>query len=136
MKINKEVLSYLVFGGLTTLTNIVSYSILAKVFHMDFKLATTVAWLISVIFAFITNKLYVFNSKQTKINLLIKEFSYFMFFRLLSYFVDLGMMILMVDGMKIEDIVSKIAANIVVVVLNYFASRYVIFKPTKEIKKQ
>ena len=67
MKLNKEVISYLVFGVLTTLTNIVSYAILSKLFGMDYKLATTIAWVISVLFAFITNKLYVFNSKETNI---------------------------------------------------------------------
>ena len=101
MKLKREIVSYLVFGVLTTLTNIVSYMILAKVFAMDYKLATTIAWIISVLFAFITNKLYVFNSKDTNIWLVIKEFLSFLFFRLLSYIMDIGIMIL--NGRMVEN---------------------------------
>lgn len=128
MKLRKEIVSYLVFGVLTTLTNIVSYMVFAKVFDMDYKLATTIAWIISVLFAFITNKLYVFKSKDTNIWSVTKEFLSFLFFRLLSYIMDIGMMILMVEWLKTDDLLAKIVANVFVVILNYFASRYVIFK--------
>ncbi|MGJ7922717.1 GtrA family protein [Neobacillus sp. LXY-4] len=131
MKNKKEVVNYLVFGVLTTLTNIVSYGILAKMFHVDYKLATTIAWIISVLFAFITNKLYVFNSKETNLILITKEFLSFIIFRLLSYLVDLSLMILMVEWMNIDDLFSKVVANVVVVIMNYFASRYVVFKTAK-----
>jgi putative flippase GtrA len=131
MKNKKEVVNYLVFGVLTTLTNIVSYGIFSKIFDMDFKLATTIAWIISVLFAFITNKVYVFNSKDSNVLLIIKEFISFIFFRLLSYIIDIGIMIIMVDWMEINDLVSKVLANVVVVIINYYASRYVIFKIIK-----
>ncbi|MDR7078843.1 putative flippase GtrA [Neobacillus niacini] len=128
MKIKKEVVNYLVFGVLTTLINIVSYGILSKIFNMDFKLATTIAWILSVIFAFITNKIYVFNSKNLNVLLITKEFISFIFFRLLSYIVDIGMMIILVEWMKMDDLVSKILVNVIVVIVNYFASRYFVFK--------
>ena len=128
MKRKKEVISYLFFGVLTTLTNIVSYVVLSKLFEMDYKLATTIAWGISVLFAFITNKLYVFNSKETNIVLIAKEFTSFTFFRLLSYLMDLGMMVLMIEWLKTDDLIAKIVANFFVVFFNYFASKYVIFK--------
>lgn len=128
MKNKKEVINYLVFGVLTTLINIVSYGIFSKIFNIDFKLATTIAWIISVIFAFITNKIYVFNSKNPNILLITKEFILFIFFRLLSYIVDIVLMIMLVDWMKIDDLVSKILVNVVVVIINYFASRYFVFK--------
>ena len=128
MKRKKEVISYLFFGFLTTLTNIVNYVVLSKLFEMDYKLATTIAWGISVLFAFITNKLYVFNSKETNIVLIAKEFTSFTFFRLLSYLVDLGMMVLMIEWLKTDDLIAKITANFFVIFFNYFASKYVIFK--------
>ena len=80
MKRKKEVISYLFFGVLTTLINILSYVVLSKLFEVDYKLATTIAWVISVLFAFITNKLYVFNSKETNIVLIAKEFIIFYLF--------------------------------------------------------
>ena len=128
MKRKKEVISYLFFGVLTTLTNIVNYVVLSKLFEMDYKLATTIAWGISVLFAFITNKLYVFNSKETNIVLIAKEFTSFTFFRLLSYLMDLGMMVLMIEWLKTDDLIAKIIANFFVIFFNYFASKYVIFK--------
>ena len=128
MKRKKEVISYLFFGVLTTLINILSYVVLSKLFEVDYKLATTIAWGISVLVAFITNKVYVFNSKETNIVLVAKEFSSFTFFRLLSYLMDLGVMVLMVEWLKTDDLIAKIVANVFVVIFNYFASKYVIFK--------
>lgn len=128
MKSKKEVVSYLVFGVITTLVNIISYVLLTKVFHIDYKLATTIAWLLSVFFAFITNKLYVFNSKSFHFKTLSKEFLSFIFFRLLSYLVDLAMMIVMVEWLKTDDFFAKVLANVVVVILNFFASKFFIFK--------
>lgn len=133
MKMKKEVVNYLVFGVLTTLINIVSYGIMSKIFNMDFKLATTIAWILSVVFAFITNKIYVFNSKNSNVLLITKEFVSFIFFRLVSYIVDIGMMIILVNWMKIDDLISKILVNVVVVIINYFASRYFVFKTAEEL---
>ena len=127
MKLKKEIISYLVFGVLTTLTNIVSYVILSKLYGMDYKLATTVAWVISVLFAFITNKLFVFNSKENNIIIITKEFLSFTFFRLFSYLMDLGIMIIMVERVNTDDLLAKIVGNVFVVIFNYFASKYVIF---------
>ena len=131
MKLNKVVFSYLVFGILTTLINIVSYAILSKFFGMDYKFATIIAWMISVFFAFITNKLYVFNSKETNVSLMIKEFLSFIFFRLLSLILDIGIMLMMVEWLRMDDLLAKIAANVFVVIFNFFASKYVIFTKRK-----
>jgi putative flippase GtrA len=130
-KINKEFITYIVFGVLTTVVNISCYGILTKEFQMDYKIATTIAWFISVLFAFVTNKIYVFNSMSMEIRALIKELFAFLFFRLLSYVVDFGMMIMMVGWFHSEDLAAKIFANIVVVIINYFASKFFIFKPDK-----
>ncbi|MCM3763509.1 GtrA family protein [Neobacillus niacini] len=128
MKNKKEVISYLVFGVLTTLVNIVSYFILVKFMGIDYKWATTIAWVLSVLFAFITNKLYVFNSRRMGVAILAKEFVSFVFFRLLSYFIDIGMMILLVEWLKVDDVFAKVAANVVVIVMNFFASKLFVFK--------
>lgn len=128
LKIDKksDVISYIFFGVLTTGINIISYAILTSI-NFDYKIATTLAWLISVIFAFITNKLYVFNSKKMKGTIVIKEFFSFTFFRLLSYFLDIITMIIAIEYLKIDDLYSKIFANMIVIVFNYFASKYFVF---------
>ncbi|WP_416828549.1 GtrA family protein [Ectobacillus polymachus] len=132
----KEVFNYLLFGGLTTLVNIVTYYLFVKFFHVDYKVATTIAWIVSVLFAYITNKKYVFNSQHSSMTQLFKEFFYFMGFRILSYFIDIFSMILFVGVLHVNDLLSKIIANVVVVVFNYFASKYVIFKHKTQLREK
>jgi len=127
MKLNKEVILYLLFGGLTTLVNIVTYAILAKWAGMDYKVATTIAWIAAVLFAYITNKIYVFQSKDMNRKNVIREFTSFIFFRGMSYLLDIGTMILLVEIASQDDLLSKIIANIFVVIFNYVASKYFIF---------
>lgn len=131
MIVSKEIINYLVFGILTTLVNIITFWFCEDILSFDYKLATTIAWIISVIFAFITNKLYVFNSKDTTPFLLLKELASFLFFRLLSYFLDIFSMILLIEYLNINSIVAKVIANIFVVVFNYFASKLIIFNKHK-----
>jgi putative flippase GtrA len=128
MNNKKEAISYLFFGVLTTVINIVCYAVLTKIMNMDYKLATTISWILAVIFAFITNKLYVFKSNKLNLSAVFKEFTIFTFFRLLSFFLDIFTMIFCVEYLKINDFIAKIVANIIVIVFNYFASKYVVFK--------
>ncbi len=121
---------------MTTLVNIVTYYLFVTLLHVDYKVATTIAWIVSVLFAYITNKKYVFNSSHSTLGQVFKEFFYFMGFRLLSYFIDIFSMILLVGVMHINDLFAKIVANVIVVVFNYFASKYVIFKKNVEPGKK
>ncbi|RAS74879.1 GtrA family protein [Priestia endophytica] len=128
----KEMISYLVFGVLTTVVNIALYILLTKGFSIDYRWATTVAWIVSVLFAFVTNKLYVFKSKTLTTSIMFRELLSFFFFRGLSYVLDLAIMIICVSRLSIDDIVAKILANIVVILVNYIASKYFIFKNKEE----
>ena len=69
---NKEIIKYLIFGILTTLVNILCFYILDKL-NIDIYINNTISWIVSVIFAFITNKLYVFESKSLDIKTIFKE---------------------------------------------------------------
>lgn len=120
--------SYIIFGILTTIVNFVSYVIFTKLMDLDYKTAASLAWLVSVIFAFVTNKLYVFKTATTKKLHLLKELSGFIFFRVLSYFVDIGSIIVLVEVLNLWDTISKIIASAIVAVFNYFASKYIIFR--------
>lgn len=131
MKLNKEVINYLIFGVLTTLVNIITFWLFEDLLAFDYKLATTIAWVTSVIFAFITNKLFVFESKSTSVLVLLKELASFLFFRILSYFLDIFSMILFIEYLYFNSIIAKILANILVVIFNYLASKLIIFKKSK-----
>lgn len=112
IKANKRIINYILFGAMTTLVNIISYAFFARMMGIDYKLATTLAWVLAVLFAFVTNKLYVFDSKSKDFALVMREFCSFIFFRLLSYGIDILGMILLVETLKTDDIFAKIAANV------------------------
>lgn len=121
---NKEIIKYLIFGVLTTLVNIISFYILDKL-NVDIYINNTISWIISVIFAFITNKLFVFESKNIDIKTIFEEGSSFLGARIFSYFVDMGTIYLLFDGLRINKLVSKIVSNIIVIIINYVFSKYI-----------
>lgn len=124
----REYILYVFFGGLTTLVNIASYAILAHPLHIGTVPSTAVAWLLGVIFAYVTNKIWVFESKRTDFRSIAKEFISFFACRLFSGLVDLGIMWLFVDVLHFNDILIKIISNIIVIIINYVASKCFVFK--------
>ncbi|MMZ50422.1 GtrA-like protein [compost metagenome] len=130
--IRTEIIKYVFFGVCTTLINIISYIILINLVGAGFKIATSIAWVISVVFAFIVNQKYVFNNGQSKFGDLFKQLILFAILRILSYFLDLLSMVALVDYVKIDDIISKVLSNILVVITNYFASKFIVFKNKKK----
>lgn len=129
-----EMLAYLVFGVLTTLINIVSFSILRDTFQVELLAANTLAWVISVAFAFVTNKLFVFQSKSFAPALLLKELVSFVAARLLSLGVDTAGMWLLVSVLQANELLSKIWMNVLVVVINYVLSKWFIFKKKPDVR--
>jgi len=115
------------FGILTTVVNFVSYVFFTQLVQLDYKIAASLAWLLAVFFAYITNKIFVFKSAETKGSVLAREISGFLVFRLLSYCIDILSMVVLVSFLGIWDQLSKIIASAIVAVFNYFASKYVIF---------
>lgn len=133
-----EGMRYLICGGLSTVVNIVSYAIAAYAIFggiQDASLRVTVsdtfAFVIALIFAYWVNKTIVFNSKCENIKTLVKEITSFTTCRLVTQAISLGMMNLAVI-ISMNDVVMKIIANIVVIILNFILSKLIIFKKTKE----
>ncbi|MDD5952123.1 MAG: GtrA family protein [Oscillospiraceae bacterium] len=128
LKKYKEVLLYLVFGGLTTLVNILVYFVCDSWLHWGTVLSTIIAWVLSVIFAFVTNKQFVFESKQTDGKTLLYEVSSFFGCRAFSGVLDLLIMWLTVDIFHWHSLLMKVLSNIVVIILNYVFSKLIIFR--------
>ena len=122
------IILYGIFGDLTTVINIGVYGLLYSVLGVSNVLSNVVAWIVSVLFAFITNKLWVFESKSFDFNLLIKELGSFTACRLATGVLDLGIMFVGVDLLKGPAIVLKIVSNIIVIILNYVMSKIFVFK--------
>ncbi|EGT2207913.1 GtrA family protein [Clostridioides difficile] len=128
LKKHKETILYLFFGAFTTLVNIVSYLFFTRVILFNFIVANALAWILAVLFAYVTNKFFVFESKRIEIKFLFKEFLSFVSFRLLSGVVEMLIMYVMIDLLFVNDVIVKVFTNIVVIVLNYLFSKMIIFK--------
>ena len=123
-----RIMNYIIIGGFTTLVNIIVYWLFADLLGLDYRIATTVAWIASVLFAYITNKKYVFESRTSRISELVFEMFSFFGFRLLSFFMDLVTMIILVSGIDMNGVWAKIWSNLIVLIANYIFSKYFIFK--------
>ena len=125
---HQEGMRYLIFGALSTVVNFVSYALLYYIFHISNAVSNILAWVIAATFAYITNKLYVFNSKVNNKKELLKEIVYFYGCRLLTLAIDEGIMIFAVDKLKWNGLLMKVIANIIVIILNFIFSKILIFK--------
>lgn len=129
--LNRETISYLIFGILTTAVNYTAYE-LCRFANMKYTVATVIAWILAVAFAFITNKLYVFNSKSFEKSVLFKEITTFVTSRLLSGIFDLLFMVIAVGMYSMNDSISKLCSNVFVVIINYILSKMFVFKNSKK----
>lgn len=125
----KNIFSYIIFGIFTTIVNIVSFFCL-ELIGIDYKTSTIIAWVLSVIFAYMTNKKYVFKSTTKSVKETTLEFSNFTLGRILSLLIDLLCMVILIDVLNISNIIAKIVTNVLVVVINYFISKLFVFKKT------
>ena len=128
MEIRKELLNYIVFGVLTTLINILTYQILS-VAGVTTLIANGIAWLLSVLFAYITNRKFVFDSHSEN---RIQECLKFYGSRISTGILDMAGMWMLVDIFHFPGMVSKVGMNVVVIVLNYIFSKLFVFKDKEE----
>lgn len=159
----KEIIMYLIFGVLTTLVNWVTYALCEPLLSAAFGgeevifstsyfvlskatfaifLANFIAWVAGVIFAFVTNKIWVFESKSWKPSVALKEFWLFVLARIITGALEWFVVPLLVAiGLNqplfgIDGFVAKIIVSIVVVILNYVFSKLIIFRNKKKVSKE
>ena len=124
----KFIILYGIFGVLTTIINIVTYALCYDMFNISNVVSNIIAWVLSVLFAFITNKIWVFESKSFDFKIFIKELWNFIVCRLATGALDLSIMYVGVDLLKGPALILKIASNIIVIILNYVMSKLFVFK--------
>lgn len=142
MKNKKEIINYIIFGVLTTVVNFIVYWLFNRILGKNYYLVSNViAWIAAVAFAYVTNKVLVFESKVTQPKALVKEIVEFFIARLFSLGIEEAGLLILVDLMMFKNIsfelftfnitgelVAKIILALVVVVLNYIFSKFIIFK--------
>ena len=126
-----EIISYVFFGGMTTVVNFVVYFIARSLLDWSLVVSNTLSWIFAVLFAFVTNKIWVFGSKTNNFKSLFFEFSKFVFYRLLSFGIDMLCMLLFVNVIHTGDFIAKLLTQIFIVIANYVFSKFFIFKGTR-----
>jgi putative flippase GtrA len=126
---HQEVLSYLVFGALTTLVNFLVYFPLSRVVH--YLAANAVAWVVAVAFAFFVNKAFVFEDARWDARTAVRQALSFAAMRLVSLGLEELILYVFVEALHCSSNVTKVIAQIVVIVSNYAFSKWVIFRRQK-----
>lgn len=129
LKKYKEILLYIFFGIATTAVNIVAYYLLSKM-NLITAFSTFFAWLISVIFAFFTNRKYVFKAEKSGF---FKQLISFLSMRIITGVLDILIMIIFVDMLVFDDMLIKVLSNVLVIILNYIFSKFLVFKNKSKI---
>ena len=121
-------LSYLFFGVLTTLVSYGVYLPCYNILKLSATVSNVLSWAAAVLFAYLTNKPFVFKSRDWSPKTVVPEFLKFVSCRLASGAVETGMLLLFVDILGGNGNVWKLIASVVVVILNYSASKLVVFR--------
>ena len=125
--IDRELILYVVFGFFTFVVNFVTYFIFVGL-GLNYLIANALAWFFSVLFAYITNRKWVFESKSPDV---LKEMSLFFGGRIFSGVVDTALMYLFIDVLVLGDFISKTVVQIIVIILNYIFSKLIVFTEKK-----
>lgn len=126
----KEIINYLIFGVLTTIVSLATYYLLVLTIlnpnnSIELQIANIISWIVCVTFAYITNRIYVFKSKDKSI---LKEMIKFYSSRLTTLFLDMLFMYIFVTKMEFNDKIIKIIVQIIIIILNYIISKLIVFK--------
>lgn len=129
----REIISYLFIGVLTTIVSLASYYVLTTLFlspdnAISLQIANIISWIISVLFAYITNRKYVFLSSDKNI---LKEFGKFTLSRVTTLLIDMALMFIFVSILHFNDKLIKLIVQVVIIVINYIFSKLLVFRKGK-----
>ena len=126
-----DILSYLFFGGLTTVVNYIVYYPLYNTLELSATASNAIAWVAAVAFAYLTNKPFVFKSNDWSAKVVLPELSKFVACRIGSGFAETAIIFITVDLLNLNGNIMKLITSILVVILNYIASKVVVFRKSK-----
>ena len=130
---HKEIINYLLFGGLTTVVSWGTYSLFVKAIGMSVGVGNVLSWICAVLFAFVTNKLFVFESKTWQPATALREFVSFIGARLATGVIEwFGVPYFSTHGLThplfgVKGLLAKVVVSIVVIILNYIFSKFLVF---------
>lgn len=124
----REVIFYIIFGVLTTLLNIILSTVLEAFLHLEGNLASTIGIVCSILFAYFTNRKLVFNSTATTFIEKSKEFGKFIVGRIFTMIIEMVGFFLLYTVLTIPFLISKCVISVIVIILNFFISKFFAFK--------
>ncbi len=127
----EEGINYLIFGFLAFVLNLGLYYLFFEVLGLHYLVATVLSWALTVVFAYWTNRTFVFKSKNKDVKALFEEFVSFIGARVATELLEVAFMFLMVDCAHLNELISKFVCQVLVIVANYFLSKLWIFKEKK-----
>ncbi|MCH4240248.1 MAG: GtrA family protein [Oscillospiraceae bacterium] len=131
---SKEMILYIVFGVFTTALNLAIYFVLTEAMHTDEALAYFIAWIIAMLFAFVTNKRYVFESKTKARKAVLFELGTFAAGRLMTFAVGEAMIIIFVQHLRQSNVIWKLITNVIEIAGNWLVSKFITFRKKTEQK--
>ncbi len=123
-----QAIFYLFFGGVSTLVNLAAFGLCNYLFGINYQISNVISWILAVLCAYITNKLWVFESRGKSRRENVGEAALFYFFRIVSLGIEMGIMYIMIDMMDLNVMLSKIVANVISIIANFFFSKLIIFR--------
>jgi len=124
----KEVLLYLIFGGLTTVVSLVSFWVCTYPLHINVLISNVISWICAVTFAYFTNAKWVFEAKPQSRGEAFRQFVSFYAGRLATLGVEEAILLVFVTLLHGNEMIVKVIAQVVVVVLNYVVSKLFVFR--------
>ena len=127
----KNILSYLFFGGLTTAVNYIVYYPLYNLCGLSATISNAIAWVAAVAFAYLTNKPFVFKSNDWSAKVVLPELTKFVVCRIGSGLAETAIIFITVDLANLNGNIMKLITSVLVVILNFVASKLVVFRKNK-----
>ena len=117
----------MIIGVLTTIVNLVCFHVFINVLFLNITFSNVCSIVISILFAFVANKYYVFKAKKSDFKTVFFEFVTFIAGRLLTMVVEVGGVFLLYDILSVKPMIAKVLTTIIVVILNYLISKFLVF---------
>lgn len=124
----RSILIYLIFGVLTTAVNYLVYIPCLKLLGLSASVSNVIAWCVAVLFAFLTNKPFVFESKDWSAKTVVPEFTKFVGTRVASGLMETVILMVAVDMLGWNGVIWKLVTSVIVVILNYIGSKLLVFR--------
>lgn len=130
----EEIINYLIVGVLTTIVSLATYFICTSIFldpnnKIELQIANIISWIFAVAFAYFTNRIFVFKSKEKN---MLKEASTFVGSRILSLLMDMFTMFIIVSVLHLNDKIGKLVSQVIVTIANYILSKLFVFNTKKK----